>query len=103
MKVLSDAYKRLSESYGKGMIIAAQYYGRLGSIGYDPAMADQILYKSIYIGDATQLYRFAMKVISGGSGELLPTATRCLKLSARMGDASAVAYCSEHGIDIDLM
>ena len=98
-KLLSDKYRRLSESYGKGMAAAFQYYGRLDSRGYDPAIAEGILYRSIYLGDPVQLYRFAIKAISEDDKELLPTAIRCLKLSARMGNVFAITYCCVHGIE----
>lgn len=100
-EILSDAYRRLSESYGKGMTAAYQYYSRLSSKGYDPIISDSILFRSIYLGDSNQLYKFAMKVLSEGNEKMLPTATKCLKLSARMGNVSATTYCTEHRIDIE--
>ncbi len=96
--LLENISKQLSYSYGKGMSLAYSYYSSPDSKGYDPSIAEEIAYHSIYLGDSEQMFKWASKTIPK-MDDKLEIATDCMKVAARMGNINAISYCAKHQID----
>ena len=96
----SDILDKLSESYGRGMSFAYQYYSDVMYEGYDSAKAKDLLKKLRYTGNPEYQFKYAIDLIDSEK-QIGEEAIKYLRLAVEGNYKDALIFCEEHGIKLE--